>query len=74
MLPCPFCGGAAKIETRRQWGLKIYCEQCRAEMKFYREDMMPGWDREDRLYMATSMWNDRVMPNAQTLATPRITP
>lgn len=57
--PCPFCGSAPELDTRRNYmslegrpgtGIAIYCANndphCSAEMMFCREDM-PGCSTDD---------------------------
>lgn len=76
--PCPFCGGAPELDTRRYYmslegrhgtGVAIYCvnndPHCSADMMLCREDM-PEYSTDDIVAALAEQWNRR--PNAELSA------
>jgi hypothetical protein len=68
LLPCPFCGGDAEIDTRRGYrqlptgvvggGVAIYCTNCSSDMMHCYEDHS-GVDRDDLRADLVAAWNKR---------------
>lgn len=68
LLPCPFCGGDAEIDTRRGYrqlptgvvgsGVAIYCTNCSSDMMHCYEDHS-GVDRDDLRADLVGAWNKR---------------
>lgn len=73
LLPCPFCGGDAAIDTMRNYrsisngalkqGVTIYCGSCAAEMMHCYEDH-PGTDQGDLRADLVVAWNRRAFLDA----------
>lgn len=70
LLPCPFCGGDAEMDTQRSYramspradighGVAIYCTKCSADMMHCYEDHA-GTDKEDLWADLAGLWNRRV--------------
>ena len=65
--PCPFCGGEAEMDTRRQYraltsgrlgnACAVYCTACEADVSVCLEDV-PEWT-EEALQYVTERWNTR---------------
>ncbi|RAK51622.1 Lar family restriction alleviation protein [Phenylobacterium soli] len=71
LLACPFCGGAAELDTLRPYrnistgnverGCAIYCLECSAEhMECYADRR--GEDRETVIAEVEERWNRRTTP------------
>lgn len=68
LLPCPFCGAAAEVDTRRPYrnistgniedAVAVYCTECIADMSLCLRDVSP-LSREDALVLVTERWNTR---------------
>lgn len=66
--PCPFCGGAAELDTMRVYrnvrngalvdAVAVYCIRCGAEMSVCRDDV-PG-SVDDLAHGLVEAWNSRV--------------
>ena len=69
--PCPFCGGAPELDTRRNYmslegrpgtGVAIYCvnydPHCIADMMLCREDI-PECSTDDLVALLGEQWNRR---------------
>jgi len=69
LLPCPFCGEPAEMDTWQQYrnlvvgnigrAFAIYCRACPVNMSLCREDM-PELDTEDFVQLLTEKWNARL--------------
>ena len=69
LLPCPFCGGPAEMDTHQAYrnittgniedAAAIYCRVCPVNMSLCREDM-PELDTEDFVQLLTEKWNARL--------------
>lgn len=68
LLPCPFCGGEAELDTQRGYralssgrlgnACAAYCTKCEADMTICLEDV-PGWSLEEAAQYVTECWNAR---------------
>lgn len=68
LLPCPFCGGEAELDTQRGYralssgrlgnACAVYCTKCEADMTICLEDV-PGWTVEEAAQYVTERWNTR---------------
>lgn len=69
LLPCPFCGGVAEIDTNQffiaikggkaEYRAAIYCAgSCTADMGVCYSDV-PGMSRDDVVSLVKEMWNTR---------------
>lgn len=69
--PCPFCGGAAKLDTARgyraadntaAWGnmAAVHCTDCLAEVSFCYEDA-PATPGDEIVGMVIGQWNKRAL-------------
>jgi hypothetical protein len=68
LLPCPFCGARAELDTRRGYRslsggklgseVSIYCLSCSANMTICHEDV-PGVDPSQLAEELTEKWNTR---------------
>ena len=66
--PCPFCGGAAEMDTARAFrelrsgnvstAVAIYCVDCSADICLCRADM-PDLTTADLVYQVLEQWNRR---------------
>ena len=69
LLPCPFCGSPAEMDTRRAYrnlatghlgtAMAIYCTQCDADMTVCLEDH-PDFGTDEIAQMLIAQWNKRV--------------
>lgn len=68
LLPCPFCGGEAELDTQRGYralssgrlgnACAAYCTKCEADMTTCLEDV-PGWSLDEAAHYVTECWNTR---------------
>lgn len=68
LLPCPFCGGEAELDTQRGYralssgrlgnACAAYCTKCEADMTICLEDV-PDWSVEEAAQYVTERWNTR---------------
>jgi hypothetical protein len=75
LLPCPFCGGAAEMDSRQGYralsdgrigsAVAIYCVACSAQHTACHRDH-PDMQVDDICEMVRSWWNKRASPTQQT--------
>lgn len=68
LLPCPFCGGNAELDTRRSYrkigsgdlddAVAVYCLECTADHMACRADHI-GLTTDDLVDMVSAAWNRR---------------
>lgn len=62
LLPCPFCGGKAKLNayraSRDSEGCIVHCTQCNVRTKEFEDAFIPDVD-------AVDAWNRRTPPRAE---------
>ncbi len=82
LLPCPFCGGEAEMDSRRAYAalasphrvfdaVAIYCLGCSADMS--EDPREAGVSRDDAIYAVRERWNTRAaspVAGAEAVATP----
>jgi len=67
LMPCPFCGSAAEMDTRQGFRhyrtgepleqVSIYCTSCSAEISHYPGDL--DCDRDATIELCVTTWNRR---------------
>ena len=84
LLPCPFCGGAAELDSRRGYrnistgkvesAAAAYCSQCSADISLCLPDV-PDMSRDDVVAYVAAAWNKRTQKNTrETVAASSATP
>lgn len=56
--PCPFCGGEAKMNSRKSWGYRAECQSCDATAPRYYSSAK----------VAAHAWNTRATPTLSAIA------
>ena len=66
LLPCPFCGNPARLESNRDWHRIVVDHDERCAFLEPESVMVPATD--DQLSMAITCWNRRVVPAVPAVA------